>query len=147
MDLNRRPQLWPVAGRLLSFFGQRTDPFSGEGRFHTGLDISAGTGTPVRATADGMVAHAGWSSGYGKLVVVKHPEGHETYYAHLSRFNVVAGQEVRMGEVVAYSGATGRAQSPHLHYEVRHHGTPLNPYKFLQRVALEQNAQRRDLPF
>lgn len=133
-----QPSLWPVNGLLTSAFGGRTDPLSGEGAFHTGIDLCAAPGTPVHATADGVVLSAGWSSGYGKLVVVDHGNGLETYYAHLSQFRVIAGEEVRMGQVIALSGATGRVTSPHVHYEVRVGGTPVNPYKYLAKAHVSQ---------
>lgn len=131
------PSLWPVSGHLRSSFGGRSDPFSGEaGAFHTGVDLDAVTGTPVRATADGIVSGAEYHQGYGKLVVVDHGNGMQTYYAHLSRYNVVSGQAVNRGQVIAFSGGTGRATGPHLHYEVRLHGTAVNPYKYLAKSAL-----------
>jgi murein DD-endopeptidase MepM/ murein hydrolase activator NlpD len=126
------PSMWPVDGRLMSSFGQRTDPFSGEGAFHAGLDISAARGTPINATADGVVTTAEWAGEYGRLVVLDHANGFQTYYAHLSRVDVVAGQWVRRGEVVGSAGATGRATSAHLHYEVRRNGTAVNPYPYLK---------------
>lgn len=126
-----QPSLWPVNGLLSSSFGGRSDPFSGEGVFHTGIDLVAPSGTPVRATADGVVTTASWSGAYGKLVIINHGNGLDTYYAHLSQFLIVPGQEVRRGEVIALSGGTGRATGPHMHYEVRLHGTPINPYKYL----------------
>ena len=132
---NVRPSLWPVDGRLMSPFGGRTDPFSGEGAMHTGVDLSAATGTPVRATADGIVLHAEWFGSYGKAVLIDHGNGVQTLYAHLSRFDVVPGQEIRRGDTVGRSGATGRVTSPHLHYEVRMRGTPVNPYPFLANSA------------
>lgn len=143
--LNGRPSIWPVSGRLLSHFGARIDPFSGEGAFHTGVDISAPTGTPVKAAADGIVVHAGWNRGYGKIVVLEHPNGIQTYYAHLSRFEVIPGQEVRQGETIARSGATGRVTTAHLHYEVRIKGSPFNPYPYMNHQF--QQARKRDLPF
>lgn len=130
-----QPSLWPVNGLLRSSFGGRSDPFSGEGAFHTGIDLVAPTGTPVHVTGDGVVTSAGWAGAYGKLVIVSHGNGLDTYYAHLSQFLIVPGQEVRRGEVIALSGGTGRATGPHMHYEVRLHGTPLNPYKFLAKSA------------
>lgn len=126
-----QPSAWPVQGILRSSFGQRSDPFSGEGAFHPGVDLSAAAGTPVHVTADGVVVRAGWAGTYGNLVVVDHGNGVQTYYAHLSQTLVVPGQEVRLGQVVALSGSTGRSTSPHLHYEVRIGGTPVNPYRFL----------------
>lgn len=125
------PSLWPVDGALRSSFGGRSDPFSGEGTFHTGVDLEAATGTQVHVTADGVVTRAGWDGAYGKLVVVDHGNGIETYYAHLSQFMVVPGEEVERGQVIALSGGTGRATGPHMHYEVRLRGTPVNPYKYL----------------
>lgn len=131
-----QPSLWPVNGILRSSFGGRNDPFSGEGAFHTGIDLQAPKGTPVHVTADGVVESAGWSRGYGRLVVVDHGNGIDTYYAHLSHFLVLPGEEVRRGQVIALSGASGRATGPHIHYEVRLHGTPVNPYKYLSKVTL-----------
>jgi Peptidase family M23 len=140
------PSLWPVNGILRSSFGGRSDPLSGEGSFHTGVDLAADTGTPVHVTADGVVTTAGWSGAYGKLVVVDHGNGIETYYAHLSGFMVVPGQEVLRGQVIALSGATGRVTGPHMHYEVRLHGTPVNPYKYLVKApAIASTAPRSDL--
>jgi murein DD-endopeptidase MepM/ murein hydrolase activator NlpD len=145
--LNNKPSLWPVIGRLLSHFGHRDDPFSGRDAFHPGTDISAVIGTPVRATADGIVVAAEWSSGYGKLIVLDHGQGLRTYYAHLSRYDVVAGQEVRLGQVIGGSGATGRVTSPHLHYEVRIGGNPVNPYPYLAKSALGPVARTREFGF
>ncbi|MDX2151930.1 MAG: M23 family metallopeptidase [Bryobacteraceae bacterium] len=144
---NTRPSLWPVNGRLLSHWGRRDDPFRGFGAFHSGVDLSAATGTPVRATADGIVQFGAWFGAYGKVIILDHGDGLETYYAHLSRIDVVEGQEVRMGEVIGASGATGRVTSPHLHYEVRSHGTPVNPYPYLARSGYVETARRKDFPF
>jgi murein DD-endopeptidase MepM/ murein hydrolase activator NlpD len=139
MRMVSTPSLWPVEGRLMGAFGRRSDPFSGEGtEFHTGVDISAPPGTPVRATADGIVISAGWSGGYGRLVVIDHGGGTQTYYAHLSRFYVQTGQEVRGGELVGAVGATGRVTAPHLHYEVRIGGAPVNPYRYLKSPVFQQ---------
>lgn len=128
------PSAWPIEGVLRSSFGGRSDPFSGEGAFHTGIDLSAPTGTSVHVSADGVVVSAGWSGAYGKLVVVDHGNGLQTYYAHLSSLLVIPGEEVRRGQVIALSGATGRATGPHMHYEVRLAGTPVNPYKYLAKI-------------
>jgi len=145
---NVRPSLWPVEGKLMSSFGARTDPFSGEGAIHTGVDLQAPRGTPVRSAADGIVVHAEWMSGYGRLVILDHGNGLQTYYGHLSRFLVIPGQEVRRGQVIAQSGASGRVTSPHLHYEVRMGGTPVNPYPFLAKSAFALPASpAKDLPF
>lgn len=140
------PSMWPVNGRLLSNFGEREDPFSGRGKIHTGVDISAVTGTPVHAAADGVVFNAEYSGFYGKLVIIDHGNGMRTWYAHLSHFDVIPGQEIRRGEILGYSGATGRVTSPHLHFEVRMGGNPVNPSPYLTRSAMLQ-ASRSDLPF
>jgi murein DD-endopeptidase MepM/ murein hydrolase activator NlpD len=145
-QVHGRPSLWPLYGRLLSSFGKRTDPFSGDGAFHAGVDISARTGTPVKAAADGIVLRADWGGAYGRLVIVDHGGGMQTYYAHLSRVDVIPGQEIRRGQIVGASGATGRVTSPHLHYEVRQNGTPINPYTFLARSSTTEIAAK-DLPF
>lgn len=141
------PSVWPVDGVVRSAFGSRSDPFSGEGAFHTGIDLQASRGTPVHVTADGVVARTGWGGRYGKLVVVDHGNGVETYYAHLSQYMVVVGEEVRLGQVIALSGGTGRATSPHLHYEVRLGGAPVNPYKYLSksRITLPTKPAHNDL--
>jgi murein DD-endopeptidase MepM/ murein hydrolase activator NlpD len=145
-QINVRPSLWPVDGRLIGSFGRRSDPFSGQQAFHPGVDISGPLGTPVRATADGVVSHAEYTSGYGRLVVIDHGGGVETYYAHLSRIDMIAGQETRRAEVIGAIGRSGRATGPHLHYEVHLGGNPVNPYNFLARAAVTQSA-KKDLPF
>jgi murein DD-endopeptidase MepM/ murein hydrolase activator NlpD len=126
------PSLWPVEGVLTGSFGDRLDPFNGEGAFHSGLDISTGYGTPVRATGDGVVVTAERSSGYGLIVEVDHGRGITTRYAHLSGFTVVAGQAVTGGEIVGFVGRTGRSTGAHVHYEVRVNGGPVNPSKFMR---------------
>jgi murein DD-endopeptidase MepM/ murein hydrolase activator NlpD len=141
-----QPSLWPVQGRLTSFFGQRTDPFNGEGSFHPGIDISVPVGTPVLATAGGIVKFADTFAGYGRLVVIEHGNGLETYYGHLSSFTVVVGQRISRGETIAFSGRTGRATSPHVHYEVRISGAPVNPYPYLKSQSMLAE-KRKDLPF
>jgi murein DD-endopeptidase MepM/ murein hydrolase activator NlpD len=133
-QVHNDPSLWPVDGVLRSSFGGRSDPFSGEGEFHTGVDIQATVGTPVSVTADGVVENAGWSGRYGKLVVVNHGSGIQTYYAHLSAFLVVPGEEVRRGQQIALSGSTGHVTGPHVHYEVRVSGTPVNPYRYMAKA-------------
>ncbi len=135
---HNEPSVWPIIGPLRSSFGSRSDPFSGEGAFHTGIDLQAPKGTPVHVTADGVVLRAAWSGLYGKLVVIDHGNGIDTYYAHLSQFMVVPGEEVRRGEVIALSGSTGHATGPHLHYEVRVSGTPVNPYRYLAKAPSDR---------
>lgn len=147
-DLNVLPDVWPVNGRLMGGFGVRSDPFSGEGAMHTGVDISAPMGTPVHATADGIVVHAGWNGGYGRCVVIDHGNNYQTWYAHLSRMDVIEGQEIRQGEVLGAVGTTGRSTGPHLHYEVRIASTPVNPYRFLGRtLAVKAAPPASEFPF
>lgn len=144
---NTQPSIWPVDGRLMGAYGHRSDPFSGEGAFHRGVDISAPTGTPIRAAADGVVSFAGWFSGFGKLVVVDHGNGMETYYAHMSKIDVMEGHDVRRGEVIGRVGSTGRATAPHLHYEVHVGKAAVNPYRFLRGSASTILAQQKtDFP-
>lgn len=126
------PAMWPVEGILTGAFGDRLDPFNGEGTFHSGLDISTAYGTPVRATGEGVVISAERSAGYGMVVDVDHGRGISTRYAHLSGFTVVVGQAVTGGEIVGYVGRTGRSTGSHLHYEVRVNGGPVNPSKFMR---------------
>ncbi len=142
-----RPTMWPVMGRLMDGFGKRLDPFSGEGAFHRGVDIIAPTGTSVKVTADGIVVEASpTSGGYGRLVVVDHGGGFETFYAHLSRIFVQVGQEVRRGETVGAVGSTGRVTAAHLHYEVHVSGNPVNPISFMK-TAIFETAAKKDFPF
>ncbi len=140
-QVNTEPSLWPVNGPVSSAFGGRSDPFSGDGGFHTGVDLQAAAGTPVHVTADGVVARTEYDGRYGNLLVVDHGHGTQTWYAHLSKFKVTQGQEVRRGEEVALSGGTGRVTAPHLHYEVRVGGTPVNPYKYLAKAAVSMPTQ------
>jgi murein DD-endopeptidase MepM/ murein hydrolase activator NlpD len=125
------PSLWPVRGVVTSSFGSRLDPFNGEGAFHSGIDIATSKGDAVRAPADGTVLKAGMGTGYGREVVLDHGHGIETLYAHLSGFAVIAGQEIRRGDILGYVGSSGHSTGPHLHYEVRIHDTPVNPSKYL----------------
>ncbi|HTX41024.1 MAG TPA: M23 family metallopeptidase [Acidobacteriaceae bacterium] len=132
-DIAGAPSLWPVTGPITSSFGEREDPLNtDESEFHTGVDIGASFGAPVRATADGVVATAGMATGYGREVILDHGNGIETLYAHLSGFAVTAGQEVQRGQVIGYVGLSGRTTGPNLHYEVRIHNTPVNPHKYLR---------------
>lgn len=133
-----QPSAWPLMGTLRSSFGERSDPFSGEGAFHTGIDLAVPVGTPIRAAADGVVESANWSGQYGKMIVIDHGNRVETYYAHCSQLLVVPGEDVRLGEVIALSGTTGRATGPHLHYEVRIAGTPVNPYRYLAKAHVSE---------
>jgi len=138
-ELADAPSLWPLEGRLGSAFGERQDPINGEGAFHSGIDIDAPYGTPVRAAADGDVTGATMGAGYGRNIVLNHGHDVLTLYGHLSAIAVVPGQHVIRGQVIGYVGQSGRATGPHLHYEVRVHNVPVNPHKYL-RTTYEQIA-------
>ena len=137
LRLAQAPNLWPVQGIVTGSFGERIDPFNGEGAFHSGVDISSLYGTPVIAPADGIVTAAEVMGGYGRLIELNHGRGISTRYGHLSGFAVLPGEHVRRGDVIGYVGLTGRSTGPHLHYEVRINDTPVNPQKYL-RVTLAQ---------
>ena len=134
-ESNYTPSFWPVVGRITDGFGERLDPFSGEGAFHTGVDVGADYGAPVHVTADGLVTIADTHMGYGRLVVVDHGFGVTTFYAHLSAYAVVAGTHVRRGEVIGYTGISGRSTGPHVHYEVRVNNAPVNPWRYMKNAA------------
>lgn len=133
------PSLWPVVGRVTSSFGERTDPMGGEGEFHRGIDIAAGYGDAVRATADGVVESAGMVSGYGREIELDHGHGIQTLYAHLSSVIVAPGETVGRGQIIGYVGQSGRSTGPHLHYEVHIHNTPVNPHRYM-RTTMQQLA-------
>jgi murein DD-endopeptidase MepM/ murein hydrolase activator NlpD len=131
-DSNYTPSIWPVLGHITDSFGERMDPFSGEGAFHTGVDVAADYGAPVHATADGVIVTADNHSGYGRVVIIDHGFGLTTWYAHLSSYAVVAGTRVKRGEVVGYTGISGRSTGPHVHYEVRMNNAPVNPWRYMK---------------
>jgi murein DD-endopeptidase MepM/ murein hydrolase activator NlpD len=141
------PSLWPVMGRIGSSFGQREDPFNGEGAFHSGIDIDVAFGSPIRATADGAVETAGMATGYGREIILDHGHGIKTLYGHLSGFAVTAGQQVSRGQVIGYVGMSGRSTGPHLHYEVRIQNTPVNPHKYMRSTIDQLAANYTDSGF
>ena len=127
------PQVIPAAAQYISSgFGYRSDPFDGDAAFHAGLDFKAPFGAPVFAAAWGRVAFVGQRNGYGNVVEIDHGNGLLTRYAHMSAFHARAGQPVRAGEVIGAVGSTGRSTGPHLHFEVRLNGQPVNPRPFLE---------------
>ncbi len=136
-DASAAPSLWPVMGPITSGFGQREDPVlgTGEGEFHKGIDIGAPQGTPIHATAAGVVLTAAMGNGYGREVVIDHGSGIKTLYGHMSGFNVVAGQSVVAGQVIGYVGHSGRTTGNHVHYEVRIHDIAVNPHKYLRETV------------
>ena len=129
---NSAPNLWPVEGLITGSFGERIDPFNGEGAFHSGVDISASVGSSVVAPADGVVTFADFLGGYGRAIMVDHGHGISTRYGHLSSFAVTAGQYIHRGDTIGYVGLSGRSTGPHLHYEVRINDVPVNPHKYLR---------------
>ena len=123
----------PHPGRVTSRFGYRRNPFTGRGReMHSGVDLKGRTGETIKTTAKGTVTFAGYKGGYGNLVTVKHANGYETKYAHLSRIRVKRGQRIDVGTTVGLLGSTGRSTGPHLHYEVLQGGRTINPEKYFQ---------------
>lgn len=132
------PSIRPAGGGYLnSGFGYRRDPFSGEKRFHHGLDISAPKGTPVYSSAAGKVIYASYKGTYGLSIKVNHGHGYQSFYAHLKRMLVKAGQEIKRGDLIGEIGNTGRSTAPHLHYEVHYYGTPQNPKNYFFAGRLE----------
>ena len=131
---DKTPVAMPVknAFRFTSPFGYRRDPKGAGRRMHAGVDFAGAKGTPIYATADGVVTHAGWQSGYGKLVKIRHAFGIETRYAHNSAIRVKVGQKVSRGDRIGDMGATGRVTGTHLHYEVRINGNPVNPMTYIK---------------
>jgi murein DD-endopeptidase MepM/ murein hydrolase activator NlpD len=131
-DSTYTPSIWPVMGHITDSFGERLDPFSGEGAFHRGVDVASDYGAPVHATADGVVINAETHTGYGRLVVIDHGFGITTWYAHLSAFSAIPGARIKRGEVVGYTGISGRSTGPHVHYEVRINNAPVNPWRYMR---------------
>lgn len=131
-ELQYTPSIWPVRGYLVSTFGVRRDPFTGTRKLHKGVDISAPVGTPVMATADGVVDRIWFDrDGYGLVVEIAHRNGIKTIYAHNSKVLVKVGQKVRRGDVIALVGNSGRSTGPHVHYEVHVRGKAVDPLQFM----------------
>jgi len=128
------PSLWPVEGIVTGSFGERIDPFNGEGAFHTGVDISTPFGTPIIAPADGTIRAVSYINGYGRTVIIDHGHGITTLFGHMSGYATAEGATVHRGDVIGYVGSSGRSTGSHLHYEVRIHDTPVNPHKYLRTI-------------
>lgn len=129
--LSSTPSIWPTRGWLTSSFGYRISPFTGQRQLHEGLDISAPAGTPIKVAADGVVTRTSTEDGYGKVVAINHGYGIVTRYAHNSEIKVKLGQRVHRGDIIALVGNTGRSTGPHLHYEIRINGIPVNPMRYI----------------
>ena len=125
------PSIEPVPGLITCGFGERSDPFTEEPAFHTGIDISSPRGHSIVASAGGTVVRAGWVNGYGRCVEVAHGLGLRTLYGHLDEIQVIEGQRVSRGEPIGIVGTTGRSTGPHLHYEVRLDNRPVNPLPYI----------------
>jgi len=134
--LHATPAMWPTSGQITSLFGYRLSPMQrgeeGGGEFHPGVDIANKPDTLIYATANGTVHFAGWSYGYGQVIVIDHGYGISTLFGHTSKSLVKAGDRVTRGQVIAYMGTTGRSTGAHLHYEIRRNGRPVNPMLYLK---------------
>jgi murein DD-endopeptidase MepM/ murein hydrolase activator NlpD len=119
--------IWPVRGPITSPFGMRTDPVTGRYALHSGIDIGVDYGTPIRAAADGLIIYVGWYGGYGNLITIDNGDSYSTLYAHCSAMYVSVNQRVQRGQVIGAVGATGYATGPHLHFEIRKNGVPIDP--------------------
>ncbi|PSJ55001.1 M23 family metallopeptidase [Kumtagia ephedrae] len=129
----RLPIANPAPGRSISStFGVRKDPFLGTPALHSGMDFRAPIGFPAKATASGVVTHAAWNGGYGRMVEIDHGNGYSTRFAHLSRIRVAEGQTVETGDVVGEVGSSGRSTGPHMHYEIRRNGEAIDPLRFIK---------------
>ncbi len=138
------PSLQPVENmRLTSSFGVRSDPFHGAAAMHAGIDIPGPVGTPIYATADGVIGRTGRFGGYGNLITVNHGKGIETRYGHLSKILVAPNTRVRRGQLIGLMGSTGRSTGSHLHYEVRVDGKALNPMPFMQNASVIEQVEQR----
>jgi murein DD-endopeptidase MepM/ murein hydrolase activator NlpD len=129
--LDHTPSILPTRGYRTRGFGMKYDPFTGYKQFHAGIDIANKTGTPIYATADGVVKYSGRLGGLGKLVTVNHGYGYQSRYGHLSKIKVKRGQKVRRGDLIGLMGSTGYSTGPHLHYEVIKNGKAVNPLEYI----------------
>jgi murein DD-endopeptidase MepM/ murein hydrolase activator NlpD len=125
------PSIWPVHGWVTSGFGFRTNPFTGLTQMHEGLDIANRIGTPVIAPSDGIVSDTGKDSAYGNFILISHGFGINSRFLHLNKILVRPGQRVKRGDKIAEVGTTGKSTGPHLHYEVRVNGIPVNPLRYI----------------
>ncbi len=131
--LERRPDFYPTSGRLTSGFGYRSDPITGRTSMHNGIDLSNQSGTPIYAAGTGVVTYSNYNGNFGNVIIIDHGNGYETVYAHCKAFSVKAGDAVAKGDLIAATGRSGRTTGTHLHFEIRYHGTPLNPLTILNK--------------
>ena len=132
-QIDSKPQIWPARGRITSGFGTREVPYTSGYQFHSGVDIAGSHGSSVWASANGKVTYSGYRGSLGNLLIVDHGNGYETYYAHLNGFAVKTGEDVEKGQTIGYMGRTGRTTGTHLHYEVHHGGSPVNPRRYMDK--------------
>ena len=125
------PSRWPVRGQVNSGYGSRTSPWAAKSEFHSGLDIGARVGTPVKSPAPGTVVFAGWNAEYGHALIIDHGNETKSLYGHLSKLSVAVNEKVQRGDVIALTGNTGRSSGPHLHYEIQVKGQSVNPTSYL----------------
>ncbi|KPU28356.1 hypothetical protein TR13x_00120 [Caloranaerobacter sp. TR13] len=125
--LDAKPNLMPTEGRITSDYGYRRNPFGRGREFHKGLDIANRSGTKIKAAGSGVVTFAGYYGGYGKVIIISHGYGYQSIYGHNKKLFVKVGQHVKKGEVIAEMGNTGRSTGPHVHFEIRYYGKPVNP--------------------
>lgn len=138
------PSIQPIAKfTFTSAYGVRSDPFQGSAAMHAGIDLASPTGTPIYATADGVVDRAEWFGGYGNMVQIEHGKGIATRYGHMSKIAAREGERVKRGDLIGYVGSTGRSTGSHLHYEVRIDGRAVNPVPFLQSANYVMAANER----
>jgi len=131
------PLGYPMEGRLTSGFGRRSDPINNRPAFHAGIDIKGNIGQKIKATADGVVKTSSYEkNGFGNFVILRHGNGYETVFGHLSKRLVKVGEKIQRGQVIGLMGNSGRSTGPHLHYEVRYNGEPINPKKYLSVAKL-----------
>ena len=130
-EMARIPTIWPTKGFITSGFGRRVDPIDEGSDYHTGVDISAPYGSPVRAPAEGLVVFCGWQQGYGNCVAITHGGGIVTRFAHLSKILTKPGLNVKRWQKIGQVGTSGRTTGSHLHYEVLHNGQPVNPQRYI----------------
>ncbi|HRY83303.1 MAG TPA: M23 family metallopeptidase [Candidatus Cloacimonadota bacterium] len=128
------PSIYPAFGNISDDYGMRIDPFSSELAFHHGVDISNEVGTPIYATADGVIVSTKYEPGYGKYILIDHENGYETIYGHMAGFKVRTGDRVHKGQIIGVMGSTGQSTGPHVHYEVRIGNTKVNPGSFFNRI-------------
>ncbi|MGA1874210.1 MAG: M23 family metallopeptidase [bacterium] len=136
------PLGFPVPGRITSGFGKRIDPFNKQSAFHAGIDIMNRSNTKVRASADGRVFRKGYDSDYGYYIILDHGNGYKTVYGHLKKILVEKRQSIERGDVIGLVGSTGRSTGPHLHYEIRYKGKPINPSKYVHIAGCIARSQK-----